>query len=117
MDYQRACGCRMGRSCDQPVYRTVQMNNAHLKACGSSDKAVHDACPLSESTRTERAQAYNHSNCCGERNQGYPSLAIVTSPSQVWQKLYSPCDAMAHGTLFCELFKPWVGCKMGGRMR
>lgn len=106
MDYQRACGCRMGQRSAQPVYRTARMNSAY-----SNQRS------MSEQAHMEMQRMNERSDCCGDLNQNYPSLAIVTSPSHVWRNLFSPCDAMAHGTLFCELHKPWVGCKMGGRMR
>ncbi len=35
-----------------------------------------------------------------------PSLAMVYSPVQRWRKLYSPDEALAHGTMFEELYKP-----------
>ncbi|MBQ8383588.1 MAG: spore coat associated protein CotJA [Clostridia bacterium] len=43
---------------------------------------------------------------CGE------PLAIVTSPVQCWQNLYTPCEALAAGTLFKELYLPLVGCNV-----
>jgi hypothetical protein len=33
-------------------------------------------------------------------------LAMVYSPHQSWRMLLSPEDALAHGTLFEELYKP-----------
>ena len=35
------------------------------------------------------------------------SLAMVYSPKQYWRKLYTPEDALMHGTLFVELNKPF----------
>ncbi len=40
-----------------------------------------------------------------------PSLAMVYSPYQYFDKIYSPYEALCHGTLFSELNKPW---KAGG---
>ncbi len=37
-------------------------------------------------------------------------LAIVSSPYQCWQNLYTPCEALSAGTLFRELDLPLVGC-------
>ena len=34
------------------------------------------------------------------------SLAMVYSPYQSWRMLYSEDDALKHGTLFEELYKP-----------
>ena len=33
-------------------------------------------------------------------------LAMVYSPYQCWRMLYSEADALRHGTLFEELYKP-----------
>ncbi len=33
-------------------------------------------------------------------------LAMVYAPKQVFRKLYSEVDALRHGTLFEELYKP-----------
>ena len=33
-------------------------------------------------------------------------LAMVYSPYQCWRMLYSESDALMHGTLFEELYKP-----------
>lgn len=33
-------------------------------------------------------------------------LAMVYSPYQCWRMLYSETDALRHGTLFEELYKP-----------
>ena len=35
-------------------------------------------------------------------------LAAVYSPMQVWKDLYSEAQALAHGTLFAELDKPFM---------
>ncbi len=41
--------------------------------------------------------------CEGCRNR---QLAMVYSPMQCWRRLYTPSDALMHGTLFEELYKP-----------
>jgi hypothetical protein len=43
------------------------------------------------------------------------SLAMVYSPKQYWRKLYTPEDALMHGTLFTELNLPFFG--EGGECR
>ena len=41
------------------------------------------------------------------RNENSPrQLAMVYSPYQCWRMLYSETDALTHGTLFEELYKP-----------
>ncbi len=37
------------------------------------------------------------------------SLAMVYAPKQYWRKLYTPEDALMHGTLFTELNMPFFG--------
>ena len=46
---------------------------------------------------------FNAGNCrgCSQRQ-----LAMVYSPYQCWRMLYSEMDALSHGTLFEELYKP-----------
>ena len=39
-----------------------------------------------------------------------PSLAMVYSPTQKWRMLYGVEDALTHGTLFEELYKPLEDC-------
>ncbi len=40
-------------------------------------------------------------------------LAMVYSPYQCWHKLYTPDEALKHGTLFEELYKPLGECGNG----
>ena len=37
----------------------------------------------------------------------FPSLAMVYSPPEEFRDLYAPADALAHGTLFVGLNKPF----------
>jgi hypothetical protein len=37
----------------------------------------------------------------------FPSLAMVYSPAQEFRDTYTPADALAHGTLFVGLDKPF----------
>ncbi len=131
MDYQRACGCRVGRmqtavpgyritGTNRPIVRDVSREPASQSASQSaSQPACQPASPLQNTAQMSTSDSREKKEYrCGDPNQHYPSLAIVYSPSQVWQELYAPCDALAHGTLFCELYKPWVGCcRTGGRMK
>ena len=47
--------------------------------------------------------------CGGDSRQ----LAMVYSPYQCWRMLYTPSEALKHGTLFEELYKPLGECKNG----
>lgn len=40
-------------------------------------------------------------------------LAMVYSPYQCWRMLYTPDNALKHGTLFEELYKPLEECGNG----
>lgn len=51
----------------------------------------------------------------GAGNGKYPSLAMVYSPHQDFRDLYEPADALAHGTLYRELFKPFEAYTWGGK--
>ena len=51
----------------------------------------------------ENGNAYN----MNIRAENSPhQLAMVYSPYQCWRMLYSEMDALHHGTLFEELYKP-----------
>lgn len=90
MDYQRACGIHGGRS----AYNSFRMQNRQMgisrqpawQSTNESSDRTHEDCPMRY------------------------GLAIVTSPVQCWQNLFSPCEAFAAGTLFRELHLPFVGC-------
>ena len=50
-------------------------------------------------------------SACAAKTWGLENhpLAMVYSPLQAWQSLYDPANALQHGTLFCELDKPFLG--------
>ena len=49
-------------------------------------------------------------SCMPSKNPQMPSLAMVYAPIQEWTCLMeTPEDALHHGTLFHELFKPFEG--------
>ena len=51
-----------------------------------------------------------HDGCAISQNSQMPSLAMVYAPVQSWHYLMdSPEMALAHGTLFKELFLPFEG--------
>ncbi len=91
MDYQRACGYPIGRGMQG-------MGRGAWRAPYVGDRMQAD-------TLRTRDVDRDGSECeCGE------PLAIVTSPVQCWQNLYTPCEALSAGTLFKELYLPLVGC-------
>ena len=52
----------------------------------------------------------NNASCdFGGMASGAPALAMVYCPRQYWREIFSPEDALRHGTLFVELNKPFMG--------
>jgi len=65
-----------------------------------------------EITRPSRPDNSQCDEGCGKNNclASY-SLAMAYTPDQIWQNLYCEEDAMSHGTMFTELYKPfYYGC-------
>ena len=55
----------------------------------------------------ENANGNENLNEINFRNSNSPrQLAMVYSPYQCWRMLYNEDDALKHGTLFEELYKP-----------
>lgn len=42
-------------------------------------------------------------------------LAMVYSPLQKWENIYEPSEALEKGTLFADLYFPWLAGEKGGR--
>ena len=56
---------------------------------------------------TENGRAMHNHSCGGDGScLDDALLAYVYAPSQKFRMLYSANDALAHGTLFEELYKP-----------
>lgn len=60
--------------------------------------------------RTPGTLMSGEGGCVGQSSHTTPSLAMVYSPEQSWRMLYSVEDALKHGTLFEELYKPLEDC-------
>jgi hypothetical protein len=94
---QRGNGCNL---CGAQVRNAAQ--NARMGGC----------CEFGSQGMCARNENLPHNNghlasaCPGE-----PSLAMVYSPHQTFDNIYSTEEALEHGTLFVELDKPW---KVGG---
>ena len=93
MDYQRACGIHPGHNTQgigRCAWRTPYgVSQTQIPRMPEVDTDGESSCPMAD--------------CCEH-------LAIVTSPVQCWQKLFTPCEALSMGTLFKELNLPLVGC-------
>ena len=54
-------------------------------------------------------------NCRGEETAVCPAtcntIALVCPPEQPWDRLYTPDDGLAMGTLFESLNLPFIGCE------
>ena len=88
MDYQRACG--------------VTGHGMHMHIRGNQPWQMGWQMGERTDTRMPR-EPMPDNNCCEH-------LAIVISPVQCWQNLYTPCEALSTGTLFKDLTLPLVGC-------
>ena len=98
----RTCGCG----------NRGNYSNRGVEGCGYGNRSNYSkrsvegcsACTRNEDAIT--ADGSLASACAGE-----PSLAMVYSPHQIFDGLFSTEEALEHGTLFVELDKPW---KVGG---
>ncbi len=88
MDYQRACG-------QHPLRMPQGAARSKWRVPVSSERMPSSRMPDGE--MPERPVCTEH-------------LAIVTSPVQCWQNLYTPCEALKAGTLFIDLDLPLTGC-------
>lgn len=91
-----------------------------LRRMNQSEYQNHSSCsPSSRQTQRQSCAQSVAVNCCERQendgcnqnhNRYMPALAMVYSPVQEWACLMeSPEKALASGTLFQELFKPFEG--------
>ena len=97
-----ACGCRQ------------RSNNCNI--CGSQMQnpiqgARNGGCCEFGSQGNARNESIHNNSHLASACKGEPSLAMVYSPHQMFDNLFSTEEALEHGTLFVELNKPW---KVGG---
>lgn len=57
---------------------------------------------------TESGSGCNDNSSCA-RGCSNQQLSMVYAPKQCWRMIFSPADAMRHGTMFEELYKPLEG--------
>lgn len=78
------------------------------------------ACRRNSDKQSKTSDSPLASYPCGGGNcvDDFP-LAMAYVPMQQWRELFSPEDALAHGTLFKELVFPWypTNCNCNGRDR
>ncbi len=88
--------------------------NSSSEGCGYANRAgcgtrTGEGCGNRERNESMTMRDASLASACA----GDPSLAMVYSPHQVFDGLYSTDEALERGTLFTELDKPWKvgGCK------
>ena len=90
----------------------MERNENGLRVRGGQSSPERDyACPgtgeLWQGDSTVRDGCSDNSSCalgCSDKQ-----LAMVYAPNQCWRMIFSPEDAMRHGTMFRELYKPLEG--------
>ena len=69
--------------------------------------AGNETCPMSDGGRKGGRMPCNPSVGADTRRLMNFPLGMVYSPIQEWRNVYDADAALAHGTLFGELDKPW----------
>ena len=90
-------------------------NGFSSRGIGESSNGRNSACPGTGERWTPQSDmggAANGNSSSGSEPYG-TQLAMVYSPKQSWQMLYSPEKALMRGTLFEELDKPLEECGNG----
>ena len=80
----------------------------------SQMRVTAEMSPYSQSERSAEAfcscaDARQGTNGCRNDCLRGQSLAMVYSPCQDFKDLFDPTEALCHGTLFSELYKPFCG--------
>ena len=64
---------------------------------------------LNEITDISVSAAADEAFCNNAGNKEYKSLAMVYSPYQSWEDIFTEEEALKNGTLFARLYKPYYG--------
>ena len=89
------------RRAGEEFLRRMTQNDVRNQSpcCGASRSESSDCCKIP-----------SQSGYIASKNHQMPALAMVYAPVQEWTNLMeSPESALAHGTLFQELFLPFEG--------
>ncbi len=110
----------MGNGCNNG--QTQRQNGNRQDGCGSPNRERDTGRQNGDRAdwlgSQDGASEYRYEN--GDMRQGCGCngesrhLAMVYSPYQCWRMLYTPSDALKHGTLFEELYKPVGECNKNG---
>ena len=78
-----------------------------------SEKQIFDTEPTRDDTQSRQKEGCSKNNGSAPDDNGYPAgtcdevpLAYVYAPTQKFCMLYSASEALNHGTLFENLYKP-----------
>lgn len=83
-------------------------NGMRVRLGGENREGRDYSCPGTGEIWQGGHQGGNGQSACrGECSQ--KQLAMVYAPMQCWRMIYSPSEALRHGTLFEELYKPLEG--------
>ena len=69
-----------------------------------------------EAARCDTPDAERIPVCDSCKYDGERSLAAVYPIKQCWKDIVDGCEGFSRGTIFCELYKPFMGdkCQRGG---
>ena len=84
-----------------------RMTRGEWEGCPSCGRADAQAMPVFDPA-PNCCQNNTNRDCQSSGSASMPALAMVYSPIQEWTCLMESCEmALAHGTLFQELWKPF----------
>ena len=83
-----------------PYYRTVSAASSKF-VCNSSDNSNGNSCGNGSAPEMHGQTCGGDGSCLDDMH-----LAYVYAPDQRFRMLYSADEALKHGTLFEELYKP-----------
>ena len=86
--------------------RSIERRSSNGSGCAGRDTRRNDGIGNGAGMGTETDDG---TSCPMNTRQ----LAMVYSPYQHWRMLYSPDEALDHGTMFMELYKPLEECGNG----
>ena len=97
------------RRAAEELLRRMNQSEAFGCSCGAI-RPRQEMPPMQNGCGCDCNDHVHGHDCAPSGNPYMPALAMVYSPEQAWTCLMdTPEMALAHGTLFGELFKPFEG--------
>ena len=97
------------RRAGEELLRRMNQSESIVGACGMP-RPRQEMPPMPSGCVCDHNDHAHGYGCAQSGNPYMPALAMVYSPEQEWTCLMdTPEMALAHGTLFHELFKPFEG--------